>query len=80
LVPLLPKPLVSEDLRRGDLVELLPEYRSVELGIYAVYPTRKHLASKVRAFINFLVEQFEQVDWESGYPAQKSQARAAKKM
>ena len=75
-----PSFMVSEDLRRGDLVELLPEYRSVELGIYAVYPTRKHLASKVRAFINFLVEQFEQVDWESGYPAQKSQARAAKKM
>lgn len=75
-----PSFMVSEDLRRGDLVELLPEYRSVELGIYAVYPTRKHLASKVRAFINFLVEQFEQVDWESGCPAQKSQARAAKKM
>ncbi|MDV2726445.1 LysR family transcriptional regulator [Pseudomonas aeruginosa] len=75
-----PSFMVSEDLRRGDLVELLPEYRSVELGIYAVYPTRKHLASKVQAFINFLVEQFEQVDWESGYPAQKSQARAAKKM
>lgn len=75
-----PSFMVSEDLRRGDLVELLPEYRSVELGIYAVYPTRKHLASKVRAFINFLVEQFEQVDWESGYPVQKSKARATKKM
>ena len=25
----------------GQLVELLPEYRSIELGIYAIYPTRK---------------------------------------
>lgn len=74
-----PSFMVSEDIRRGDLVELLPAYRSVELGIYAVYPTRKHLASKVRAFINFLVEQFEQVDWESGYPTPKNKARAAKK-
>lgn len=73
-----PSFMVSEDLRRGDLVELLPAYCAVELGIYAVYPTRKHLASKVRAFINFLVEQFEEVDWESGYPVQKSKARAAK--
>lgn len=74
-----PSFMVSEDLRRGELVELLPAYRSVELGIYAVYPTRKHLASKVRAFINFLVEQFEHVDWESGYPAEKTKARATKK-
>lgn len=56
--------MVSEDLRRGDLVELLPDYHSVELGIYVVYPTRKHLASKVRVFINFLVERFEDVDWD----------------
>lgn len=74
-----PSFMVSEDLRRGDLVELLPAYRSVELGIYAVYPTRKHLPTKVRAFINFLVEQFEYVDWESGYSAPPIKARAAKK-
>ncbi|WP_175651875.1 LysR family transcriptional regulator [Pseudomonas sp. Marseille-P9899] len=59
-----PSFMIGEDLRRGDLVELLPEFRSVELGIYAVYPTRKHLAPKVRAMINFLVEQFSAVDWD----------------
>ena len=67
-----PSFMVSEDIREGRLVELLPAYRSIELGIYAVYPTRKHLASKVRAFINFLVEQFEHVDWESDAPVRKS--------
>lgn len=60
-----PSFMVGEDIRRGDLVELLPGYQSVELGIYGVYPTRKHLAPKVRAFINFLVEQFAEVDWEA---------------
>jgi DNA-binding transcriptional LysR family regulator len=58
-----PSFMVAQDLRRGDLVEILPEYRSVELGIYVVYPTRKHLPAKVRTLINFLVEQFAQPSW-----------------
>lgn len=67
-----PSFMVSEDIHHGALVELLPAYRSIELGIYAVYPTRKHLPSKVRAFINFLVEQFERVDWDSCAPEWRS--------
>jgi DNA-binding transcriptional LysR family regulator len=63
-VSLQPSFMVAEDLRRGDLVEILPEYRSVELGIYVVYPTRKHLPVKVRMLINFLMERFAQPDWE----------------
>jgi DNA-binding transcriptional LysR family regulator len=56
-VVLQPTFLVGEDLAAGRLVELMPEYRSPELGIYAVYPTRKHVAPKVRAFIDFLAER-----------------------
>lgn len=59
-----PSFMLHEDLRRGDLVEILPDYRSVELGIYAVYPSRKHLAPKVRAMINYLVARFTAVDWD----------------
>lgn len=59
-----PSFMVSDDIREGRLVEVLPAYKSLELGIYAVYPTRKHLAGKVRALINFLVERFEQPVWE----------------
>jgi DNA-binding transcriptional LysR family regulator len=36
----------------------MPEYRSIELGIYAVYPTRKHVSPKVRVLIEFLAEHF----------------------
>jgi len=50
--------LVGDDLAAGRLIELLPEYRSQELGIYAVYPTRKHVAPKVRAMIDFLTHRF----------------------
>jgi len=45
-------------LAAGRLVEVLPEYRSLELGNYAIYPTRKHVALKVRALIDFLARQF----------------------
>jgi DNA-binding transcriptional LysR family regulator len=32
----------------------MPKYRSSELGIHAVYPTRKHVPPKVRLLIDFL--------------------------
>ena len=59
-VILQPSFLVGPDLVAGTLVELLPQYRSIELGIYAVYPTRKHVSQKVRALIDFLAEHFAQ--------------------
>ena len=57
-VILQPTFVVGTDLAAGSLVELLPGFRSIELGIYAIYPTRKHVAPKVRALIDFLVRQF----------------------
>lgn len=51
--------LVSKDLADGTLVELMSQYRSRELGIYAVYPTRKHVSARVRALIEFLSRHFE---------------------
>jgi len=53
-----PSFLVQDDLDAGRLVELLPEYRSAELGVYAVYPTRKFVTPKVRALINYLMTAF----------------------
>jgi DNA-binding transcriptional LysR family regulator len=57
-VILQPKFLVGKDLSEGSLVELMPEYQSIEFGIYAVYPTRKHVSAKVRAMIEFLAGHF----------------------
>lgn len=50
--------LVGHDLRQGRLRALLPEYQLLELSIYLVYPQRQHLAPKVRAFIDFMVDRF----------------------
>ncbi|WP_321968975.1 LysR family transcriptional regulator [Paraburkholderia tropica] len=58
-----PSFMVSEDLKRGDLVRLMPNYRSVELGIYAVYPSRKQLPLKVRCLVDFLAGAFRVSPW-----------------
>jgi DNA-binding transcriptional LysR family regulator len=58
-----PSFLVSEDLRSGALVEVLPQWKSLELGVYAVYPTRKHLLPKTRLLVDFLVAAFARNDW-----------------
>jgi DNA-binding transcriptional LysR family regulator len=47
--------LIHDDLEAGRLVRLLPEYRTVELTMNAVYPHRHHLSAKVRTFIDMLV-------------------------
>ncbi len=54
--------IVGDDLAAGRLVELMPEFRALELGIYALYPTRKHVAPKVRAMVDFLLEKFASAD------------------
>jgi DNA-binding transcriptional LysR family regulator len=56
-VILQPAFLVGPDLAQGTLVELMPQYPSPELGIYAVYPTRQHVSAKVRRLIDFLAGQ-----------------------
>lgn len=43
-------------LEAGRVVRVLPEYESETLPIYAVYPNRKHLSAKVRAFTGFFAE------------------------
>jgi DNA-binding transcriptional LysR family regulator len=55
-----PSFLVGGDLASGTLVELMPQFHSIDIGIYAVYPTRKHVSPKVRVLIDFLVDHFAQ--------------------
>lgn len=59
-----PSFMVADDLAAGTLVRVLPQYRSLELGIYAVYPSRKFLAPKVRALVDYLAQAFRDRSWE----------------
>lgn len=65
-IVLQPDFLVGPDLAAGRLVRLLPDLQGAEIGIYAVYPSRKHLSAKVRALVEFLVETFGQPSWQAG--------------
>jgi DNA-binding transcriptional LysR family regulator len=39
-------------------VRVLPDYVPAPTNVYAVYPSRRHLSAKVRAFVDFLAERF----------------------
>jgi len=58
-----PEFLVHAALREGKLKPLLPKYRAVELGVYAVYASRRQLPLKLRYLIDFLVAAFEKPVW-----------------
>jgi DNA-binding transcriptional LysR family regulator len=56
---------VAGAVKRGELVSLLEDYSAEEpVPIHAVYPHRKHLASKVTAFVDFILEKFTPPPWE----------------
>jgi len=51
---------IGRDVREGRLIELLAEYRDPEDDLmYVLYPHRRNLAPRVRAFLDFLDEHFE---------------------
>jgi DNA-binding transcriptional LysR family regulator len=55
-IVLQPDFLVEEDVRAKRLVRLLPDWQANELGIHAVYPSRRHLSAKVRLLVDHLVK------------------------
>ena len=54
-----PEFAVEEELRSGKLVSVLEEHVPTGAGIYVVYPHRRHVPGKVRAFVDFLTEWFK---------------------
>lgn len=62
-VVLQPDFLVGPDLRAGRLVELLPGHRSLDLGIHAIYASRKHLPLKTRRLVDYLQRAFRAPAW-----------------
>jgi DNA-binding transcriptional LysR family regulator len=65
----LPVYMVADDLRAGRLVPLLRKFQVVpESAIYLVYLPNRTLPSRVRAFIDFLVDRFGPTPaWEEGW-------------
>ncbi|UCA11347.1 LysR family transcriptional regulator [Aeromonas enteropelogenes] len=52
----LPAMLCLEELERGELVSLLPEWQQPRVPIYLLFPERRLMPRKLRAFIDSMVE------------------------
>ncbi len=68
-IALLPIWLVGQDLQAGRLERVLPtleaDLTKDETAIHAVYPHKRLLSAKVRAFVDFLVEKYQPTPyWE----------------
>lgn len=55
--------LVHQDVKRGDLVRVLADFRQRPLELYALYPQNRHLSPKVRAFVDFAADQYREPRW-----------------
>lgn len=53
-ITLTPTFVVGADIKAGRLQSVLSNYHTQTLSIYIVYPQRRHLSPKVRAFIDFM--------------------------
>ncbi|CAN5379569.1 LysR family transcriptional regulator [soil metagenome] len=62
-IVLQPDFLVADDLRSGALKEILPAWQAGELGIYAIYASRRQLPLKLRHMVDFLAESFQAPTW-----------------
>ena len=61
-IALLPELRVYDDIRSGRLRHLLADYRTPHTPGFLVYPSRRHLSSRTRVVIDFLLEQVRDID------------------
>jgi DNA-binding transcriptional LysR family regulator len=67
-IVLLPTFYIGEELRAGLLKPLLCKFKPQEIAMHAVYPERRNLLPKVRAFVDYLAATFgPEPPWEQGW-------------
>lgn len=58
----------AEELRLGRLVPVLCDFEPEEIHVHVVYPHARHLAAKVRAFVDFLAKRYAgEPEWHQGW-------------
>ncbi|SFC57625.1 LysR family transcriptional regulator [Pseudoalteromonas denitrificans] len=62
-VAMLAKVTIEELLKSGQLVSLLSDYQAAPVPIYAVYPHREYLPSKVKIFLKLLEKYCANASW-----------------
>lgn len=64
----LPTFYLGDQLRSGELKPLLCKFSPPEIAVHAVYPERRNLMPKVRAFVDFVANTFgPEPPWEKGW-------------
>lgn len=57
--------MVAQDIQEKRLTVVLPEFCPTGLDIYAVYPSRRNMPGRVRLFVDFLRERFQNTaEWQ----------------
>ncbi|TYC49741.1 LysR family transcriptional regulator [Rhodobacterales bacterium] len=57
----LPDFMIQEELARGELVPVLSDWATNAMPLYIVYPPNRHLSTKVRVFVDWLVKVLAQM-------------------
>lgn len=65
----LPTWMFEEDIAQGRVRTILRDWQPPRIPIHAVYPSRRHLAPRTRAVIDFLVNEFRLDPMVSDYTA-----------
>jgi DNA-binding transcriptional LysR family regulator len=67
-IVLLPTFYIGDELRAGALKPILCKFKPQEIAMHAVYPERRNLTPKVRAFVDHLAATFgPEPPWEKGW-------------
>jgi DNA-binding transcriptional LysR family regulator len=53
-IGILPLYAAIDGLRSGTLVRVMPKYRSQELNLFAIYPSRQYLDAKIKTWVEYL--------------------------
>lgn len=61
-----PRFMAQEALKKGELVEVLPQWACETLPLYIVYPQTRHLSNKVRVFVDWLAKLVQNLKAEDG--------------
>jgi len=68
-IVMLPAFYLGDQLRSGQLKPILCQFRPLDIAVYAVYPERRNLSPKVRAFVDFIADQWgtDSPPWDRGW-------------
>jgi DNA-binding transcriptional LysR family regulator len=62
-IAMAPSFIVHDDIARGALMPVLPDYAPPARELFAAYPHNRHLSPKVRAFIDFAADVYRAPAW-----------------